>query len=249
MAKQRPSHESFVKTPVRIPTPEHEALVTAIRHCDLTVVSGSAGTGKTFLSLATALELLEEKECDQIYVIRRVTPTFQEDLGALPGELLDKFAPFAGGTLDNLSQLIGRALLMQYLAEGTLQFLPVSWTRGRTFVRSFVLLDEAQQLSPEMVLCVLTRFGRGSKMVVAGDPHQADHGSLGGLQFARYIAEGLKNAAYIELSTQHIEATPSSAKSSTALKAGCLIEKLGLETPPFRAALFASNIEPPRTKS
>ena len=205
MAKR---HETHPQAQVRINSPEHQTFVDSLRHCDLTVVVGPAGTGKTFLSLAVALELLQERQIDSIYVVRRITPTFNEDLGALPGDLLDKFIPFAGGTFDTLSQLIPRPLLYQYLQEGVLQFLPVSWTRGRTFIRSFVLVDEVQQFSPEMVLCVLTRFGRGSKMVLAGDPQQSDLGYLGGLEFARYIAEGIKSASYIEFTNHHVERHP-----------------------------------------
>ena len=201
-------YETPGQVQIRINTPEQQTLVDSLRNNDLTVVIGPAGTGKTFLSLAIALQMLNEKRLDKILVVRRITPTFGEDLGALPGDLLEKFAPFAGGVLDNLSQLIGRPLLMQYLAEGKLEFIPVSWCRGRTFVRTFVLVDEVQQMNPEMLLCILTRFGRGSKMVLAGDPQQADHGHLGGIEYAKYIATGVKSAAVIQFSNQHIERHP-----------------------------------------
>jgi phosphate starvation-inducible PhoH-like protein len=201
-------HEASGQVQIRINTPEQQALVDSLRNNDLTVVCGPAGTGKTFLSLAVALELLNEKRIDKILVVRRITPTFGEDLGALPGDLLEKFLPYAGAVFDNLTQLISRTLLMQLLAEGKLEFIPVSWCRGRTFVRTFVLVDEIQQMNPEMLLCVLTRLGRGSKMALAGDPQQADHGPLSGIEFSKYIATGLKNAAFIQLSNHHVERHP-----------------------------------------
>lgn len=202
------THETPSSCQIRINTSEQQAILDSLRHNEITVISGPAGTGKTFLSLAVAVELLTQKSIDRVGVVRRITPTFGEDVGALPGDVMEKLMPFAGGAMDALHQLVGRPLLIQYIAEGKLEFMPISWCRGRTFVRTFVLVDEVQQMTPEMVLCVLTRLGRGAKMSLVGDPQQADHGSLGGLEFAKYATQGLKGAGFIQLSAQHVERHP-----------------------------------------
>lgn len=198
----------MTRSKLKINSPAQHEVVNSLRNNDITIISGPAGTGKTYMSLAIALELLAAGAIEKLVIIRRITPTFGEDLGALPGELLEKMIPYAGGAFDALSQLITPSIMGQMLKDRKLEFIPVSWCRGRTFVKTFVLVDEAQQMNPEMILTILTRLGRWSKMSIVGDPQQSDLGKLGGLEFARYATTGLKGTHYVQLDATNVERHP-----------------------------------------
>lgn len=207
MATKKRQYEEVSPTPIRVATPQHQTYIHALAEAEITLVLGPAGTGKTFIALASGLERLRNREIQKIVVIRYAQTNFSEDIGALPGDLLDKMAPFAGGALDSLRQLVGPALTQQYLADGSIEFLPVSWCLGRTFTNTFVLVDEIQQFSPQMILAVLTRLGQGSRMVLAGDPMQAV-GTHSGITYARLLLNDLKSCRIVELSHAEVERHP-----------------------------------------
>jgi phosphate starvation-inducible PhoH-like protein len=134
-------------------------LVRSIREKSITLVYGPAGTGKTSQSLQTLLDLIAEKKLSKIIVIRLITDTFDEHLGALPGEVDEKMLHFLGPILDNLYQIRTKSQVQFLINSGMLEVIPVSHVRGRTFVDCGVLIDEAQQMSSAMLLTCLTRIG------------------------------------------------------------------------------------------
>lgn len=179
-------------------------LQASIYENDLTVAWGPAGTGKTCTALSVALDLFNQHRVRQIVVVRRMTQLFDEDIGALPGDSSEKFVPYAGPIWDALIQMMEPPAIDKLFKEHYLHILPVSWTRGRTFTDSFILVDEAQQLSDEMILCIMTRLGSRSKMVVAGDPQQADIRHTNGLTLARQLTQDLEGVGHVQLTSSQI---------------------------------------------
>lgn len=146
---------------------------------DVTIIEGKAGTGKTLVAVKYALDQLYQKEIDQI-IVTRPTVTASEDLGFLPGEIENKLEPFLVPIYDNFCKVFdeknhkGQNVVDQLLEEDKLVIAPVAYMRGRTFERSVVILDEAQNMTQEQIKMALTRLGAGTKMIICGDLLQCD---------------------------------------------------------------------------
>ena len=162
--------------------------VEAIKHNFITIGIGPAGTGKTYLAVALAVAALKSKEVDRI-VLTRPAVEAGEKLGFLPGDMQDKVDPYLRPLYDGLFDILGNDNFQKLLAKGTIEVAPLAYMRGRTLSNSFVILDEAQNTTPEQMKMFLTRFGFGSKMVITGDITQVD------LPFGK--TSGLKDAAKI----------------------------------------------------
>jgi phosphate starvation-inducible PhoH-like protein len=134
---------------------------------------GPAGTGKTYIAMAKAVRALQRKEVDRI-ILTRPAVEAGERLGFLPGSLTDKIDPYLRPLYDALGEMLEPELLPKLLAAGTIEVAPLAYMRGRTLNSSFVVLDEAQNTTPEQMKMFLTRLGFGSKMVVTGDITQID---------------------------------------------------------------------------
>ena len=134
---------------------------------------GPAGTGKTYIAMAKAVRALQRKEVDRI-ILTRPAVEAGERLGFLPGSLTDKIDPYLRPLYDALGEMLEPELLPKLLAAGTIEVAPLAYMRGRTLNSSFVVLDEAQNTTPEQMKMFLTRLGFGSKMVVTGDITQVD---------------------------------------------------------------------------
>jgi len=143
---------------------------------------GPAGTGKTYLAMAKAVAALERKEVDRI-ILTRPAVEAGERLGFLPGTLSEKIDPYLRPLFDALHEMMNPDLVPKLLASGTVEVAPLAYMRGRTLNNSFIILDEAQNTTPEQMKMFLTRLGFGSRMVVTGDITQVDvPGGQSGLQ-------------------------------------------------------------------
>ncbi|TSP13973.1 PhoH family protein [Cupriavidus campinensis] len=154
-------------------TENQQRYLSAIDSFELIFATGPAGTGKTFLAAAKAAEALEKKEIDQI-VITRPAVEAGENLGFLPGELEEKFDPYLAPFKDALEQRMGRSKVEYLIKTGVIVASPLAYMRGKTFRRSFVILDEAQNTTPTQMKLFLTRIGEDCVTVVNGDVAQKD---------------------------------------------------------------------------
>ena len=147
--------------------------MSAIEANSLTFAIGPAGTGKTFLAIVMAVRALKNREVSRL-VLSRPAVEAGEKLGFLPGDLKDKVDPYLRPLYDALQELLDDGTTAKYLERGTIEVAPIAYMRGRTLSDAFVILDEAQNTSPEQLKMFLTRIGAGSKMVVTGDDTQID---------------------------------------------------------------------------
>ena len=163
-------------------TPGQAAYIKALRENELVFGLGPAGTGKTYLAVAAAVDLLMTGQVERI-ILSRPAVEAGERLGFLPGDLRDKVDPYLRPLFDALNDMLPADQLARRLGTGEIEVAPIAFMRGRTLSRAFVILDEAQNTTPVQMKMFLTRLGEGSRMVVTGDPTQVDlpHGHALGL--------------------------------------------------------------------
>jgi phosphate starvation-inducible PhoH-like protein len=154
-------------------TVNQKRYVDAIRRHTVTFAIGPAGTGKTYLAMALAVAALSDREVGRI-ILTRPAVEAGERLGFLPGDMLAKVDPYLRPLYDALYDMLDPDRLAAYMEKGTIEVAPLAFMRGRTLNDSFIILDEAQNTSPEQMQMVLTRLGFGSKVVVTGDVTQID---------------------------------------------------------------------------
>ncbi len=165
---------------------------------------GPAGTGKTYLAMAKAVQALERKEVDRI-ILTRPAVEAGERLGFLPGTLTDKIDPYLRPLFDALHEMMDPELVPKLLASGTVEVAPLAYMRGRTLNSSFIILDEAQNTSPEQMKMFLTRLGFGSTMVITGDVTQVDlPGGASGLKLVGGILEDIDDIHFHYLSAHDV---------------------------------------------
>jgi len=162
----------YVKN-VRAMSPAQQQLMDAIDNQSVVLALGPAGTGKTYLAIAKAVEALEGGKVQRI-VLSRPAVEAGESLGFLPGDLNEKLAPYLRPLYDALTERLGTKRLKQMLADGIIEIAPVAYMRGRTLSECFVVIDEAQNCTYTQIKMLLTRLGWRSTMVMTGDPDQTD---------------------------------------------------------------------------
>ena len=186
--------------PVRCKTLGQYEYVRAIRGHELTFAVGPAGTGKTYLAMALAVVALRNKEIERI-VLTRPAVEAGEKLGFLPGDLSQKVDPYLRPLYDALYDMMGAESYQRLQERGVLEVAPLAYMRGRTLSDSFIILDEAQNTTPEQMKMFLTRFGAGSRVVVTGDVTQTDlpPGKQSGLTQALEVLGGIPEIAIVTL--------------------------------------------------
>lgn len=146
----------------------------------MVLVDGPAGTAKTYISVMAGLTLLKEKQVNQIVYIRSIVESAHKSIGALPGEIGDKFKPWSLPLLEKLNEVVPTNVANRLIQDEAVRALPVNFVRGLTFHDSFVIVDESQNLTKDELTTILTRFGQRSKYVVIGDTMQRDIGRSSG---------------------------------------------------------------------
>ncbi len=194
--------------------------VKAMREHELVFGLGPAGTGKTYLAVAAAIDLLMAGKVERI-ILSRPAVEAGERLGFLPGDLRDKVDPYLRPIFDALNDMLPADQLAKRLASGEIEVAPIAFMRGRTLSHAFVILDEAQNTSPVQMKMFLTRLGESSRMVVTGDPTQVDlpPGSRSGLADALEALRGVDEAAIVRFTEKDVVRHPLVARIVGAYEA------------------------------
>ena len=172
--------------------------IEAVRRNTLTFALGPAGTGKTYLAMAMAVAALKRREVNRIVLCRPVVEA-GESLGYLPGTLQEKLDPYVRPLYDALFDMTDMEKGNALIEQGVIEIAPLAYMRGRTMNDAFVILDEAQNTTPEQMKMFLTRMGFRSKFVVTGDGSQRDLTGPSGLSSARRALEGVEDIAFVDL--------------------------------------------------
>jgi phosphate starvation-inducible PhoH-like protein len=189
---------------VRPKTHGQKVYVDAIEHNTIVFGIGPAGTGKTYLAMAKAVQALHRKEVSRI-ILTRPAVEAGEKLGFLPGTLTDKIDPYLRPLYDALNDMVDPELVPKLLATGVVEVAPLAYMRGRTLNDSFIILDEAQNTTPEQMKMFLTRLGFGSKMIVTGDITQIDlPANVSGLTLASQILGDMDDVHFATLTSADV---------------------------------------------
>ena len=196
----------------RIVSPRNQAqklYLQAMHEFDMIFAIGPAGTGKTFLAVAMAAAALAEKSIKRIVLCRPAVEA-GEKLGFLPGDLAEKVNPYLRPLYDSMNDLMGFEKFAKLMERGVVEVAPLAFMRGRTLNDSFIILDEAQNTTPEQMKMFLTRLGFGSKAVITGDVTQVDlpEGKKSGLREARDILHGVQGITFFEFSERDVVRHP-----------------------------------------
>jgi phosphate starvation-inducible protein PhoH and related proteins len=193
------------KRRVRARTPAQDAYVRALKRYALVFSTGPAGTGKTWLAVAHAVQLFERKEVDRI-VLSRPAVEAGERLGFLPGDMREKVDPYLRPIYDALYDLMDARIVERALQTTEIEIAPLAFMRGRTLSNAAVILDEAQNTTAMQMKMLLTRLGENSRMVVNGDPSQVDlpPGQTSGLAEAVRLLDGIDGIAHVAFTSADV---------------------------------------------
>lgn len=192
--------KSFNGEPIRVKTLGQKEYVSAIKRHDLVFGIGPAGTGKTFLAVVKAVHALRNGHVKRI-ILTRPAVEAGESLGFLPGDLKEKVDPYLRPLYDSLHFVLGKEHTARLQEREVIEIAPLAYMRGRTLDDAFVILDEAQNTTPEQMKMFLTRLGFGSKMIITGDITQIDlpKGVKSGLKVAKQKLQNINGIAFIYL--------------------------------------------------
>jgi len=177
-----------------------EAIITS----EIVVITGNAGAGKTLLTTQTALDLLFKKEIDKVYVTRAAVEVGRS-LGFLKGGLVEKFDPYIEAFKDNMYKCYDRVKVDKHIEDGQVEGMPVQFVRGKTIDKGQILfIEEAQNLTKKEMLALLTRLGKGGRIVISGDNNQSDiNEEFTGLHYAIELSKNFEEIPWIKLKSNH----------------------------------------------
>ena len=206
-AAPRPAFEeiNLRKRPVRARTAAQDAYIRALKRHALVFGTGPAGTGKTWLAVAHAIQMFERKEVDRI-ILSRPAVEAGERLGFLPGDMREKVDPYLRPIYDALYDLMDARIVERALQGGEIEIAPLAFMRGRTLSNAAVILDEAQNTTSMQMKMFLTRLGENSRMIVTGDPSQVDlpHGQASGLAEAVNLLKGIEGVGHVAFTHEDV---------------------------------------------
>jgi phosphate starvation-inducible protein PhoH and related proteins len=206
-ATARPTFEeiNLRKRPVRARTAAQEAYIRALRRHALVFGTGPAGTGKTWLAVAHAVQLFERKEVDRI-ILSRPAVEAGERLGFLPGDMREKVDPYLRPIYDALYDLMDARIVERTLQTGEIEIAPLAFMRGRTLSNAVIILDEAQNTTAMQMKMFLTRLGENSRMIVTGDPSQVDlpPGQTSGLAEATRLLRNVEGIGHVVYTAEDV---------------------------------------------
>ena len=208
------------KTDLHGRTPRQVEYIKLIAEHDITFGIGPAGTGKTYLAVASAVDAFERELVERI-ILTRPAVEAGERLGFLPGDLTQKVDPYLRPLYDALYDLMGHDRVGKLFEKGAIEIAPLAFMRGRTLNHAFIILDEAQNTTPEQMKMFLTRIGIGAKAVVTGDPSQIDlpRGQRSGLLEAREVLRDVRGLAFAEFLKEDVVRHPLVARIVAAYEA------------------------------
>jgi phosphate starvation-inducible PhoH-like protein len=197
------------KAEVRGRTVRQNEYLQAIQEHDITFGIGPAGTGKTYLAVASAVDALQREAVKRLVLVRPAVEA-GERLGFLPGDMAQKVDPYLRPLYDALYDLMGLDKVAKAFERGMIEVAPLAYMRGRTLNHSFIILDEAQNTTPEQMKMFLTRIGFGSKAVITGDVTQIDlaRGQKSGLNDARVILKDVRGIAFQQFLAEDVVRHP-----------------------------------------
>jgi phosphate starvation-inducible PhoH-like protein len=206
-ATAQPSFEeiNLRKRPVRARTAAQDAYIRALRRHALVFGTGPAGTGKTWLAVAHAVQLFERKEVDRI-ILSRPAVEAGERLGFLPGDMREKVDPYLRPIYDALYDLMDARIVERALQTGEIEIAPLAFMRGRTLSNAVIILDEAQNTTSMQMKMFLTRLGENSRMIVTGDPSQVDlpSGQTSGLAEATRLLRNVEGIGHVVYTAEDV---------------------------------------------
>ena len=190
-------------------TPGQLEYVNAMRRSLITFATGPAGTGKTYLAVAMAVNAFRNREVERI-ILTRPAVEAGENLGFLPGDLQSKIDPYMRPLYDSLQELMGLEIYLRNLERGIIEASPLAYMRGRTLSNAWIILDEAQNTTPEQMKMFLTRLGENSRAVVTGDITQIDlpPGRRCGLIHARKVLHRVPGLSFVDLKEKDVVRNP-----------------------------------------
>jgi phosphate starvation-inducible PhoH-like protein len=214
--KNRKNNQSFPTTRKRVEvnpiTPAQRAYVSSIHRNDITFGVGPAGTGKTYLAAMMAMEYMTEGFVDRIVIARPAINAGGEQIGFLPGGITAKMDPYIRPILDAFQTYWNPQTISDMVGRGTIEIVPLAFMRGRTFHNTFIIADEMQNATSDLLLMLLTRLGRGSKMVVTGDPVQSDVNGYSCFRSAESTLRIVDKVQFVTFSNSDVVRHPTVAK-------------------------------------
>nr|WP_250807595.1 PhoH family protein [Neorhizobium tomejilense] len=214
---RRAAPDSAYKKKAKAKTPKQQEFMDAVDNSTITFGEGPAGTGKTYIAVRKAIEMLATNQVNKIILSRPAMEAEGERLGFLPGSMEEKLHPYMLPIYDILKEALGQATLTAMMANGTIELCPLAFMRGRTFTNAVIVLDEMQNATMGQIKMALTRIGEGTKAIVTGDPKQSDlDPKLSGLVHCANALKGAEGVSVVRFDRSEIVR---SAIVSTVLEA------------------------------